>query len=130
MRAGIVFDGTLDTTTVTLTVGDSGRFALFPKLVPAWERIPWRNDASECDTGVDCHYVSVGGTPVWPSSMAFASVCEESVLNGDGTWQTGTCPDGSCNLGGQCGSNPRRCAGNGTHTYSVRRQCLAPAGQI
>lgn len=106
----IVFDYNLPLTEITVAVPGTGRFAL---LVKDQRWTAHLEDSDECEEGSACHYVSVGGTPIWPSSSTFANSCSESVKLEDGTWQTGTCPDGSCVLGGQCGGTPRKCSGNG-----------------
>lgn len=106
----IEFDYDRDSTEITVAVPGTGRFALFVK-DQRWTAHLQNSD--ECEDGSACHYVSVGDTPIWPSSSTFADSCSESVQLEDGTWQTGTCPDGSCVLGGQCGGTPRKCAGNG-----------------
>jgi hypothetical protein len=72
----IEFDYDRDTTEITLSVPAGGRFALFMK-DHKWTKHLRNND--ECADGSTCHYVSVGGTPIWPSSDAFAYTCEESV---------------------------------------------------
>ena len=61
----------------------------------------------ECEDGGPCHYVSSGGTPVWPSTKAFADSCGAS-----------TCPNGRCGLTGNAGGclgTPRKCRGNGVY---------------
>ncbi len=121
----IEFDYDRDLTEITVAVPSTGRFAL---LVKDQRWTAHLEDSDECEEGSACHYVSVGDTPIWPSSSMFANSCSESVKLEDGTWQTGTCPDGSCVLGGQCGGTPRKCSGNGIPGDDI--VCLDPSVRV